>query len=490
MSLEGIEKREVPKKQVFGGSGVEIGSTGLRRYSGNIYEEFLSALQMPQCLKVYKEMSTNDATIGAILFIYEMMIRKTPWSIVAASESSTDKKIANFVKECKDDMSHSWEDFIAEVLSCFRYGWAWHEECYKKRSGYSRDPDRNSKFSDGKIGWAKIPGRSQDTWNSWVFDEKNNPDRLIGMEQVSYVFPKAVIIPWEKSLLFRTTGERGNPEGFSLLRRAYRSWYFKKFIEEIEGIGIERDLAGLPVLTTPLGIDIWNPNKPEAVALKAALEKMVSNVRRDKNEGIILPFDYKFELIGRSGTGRSFDTSKVINRWDQRIAITMLADILMLGTEKTGSFALANIKKSLLAAALEAQTANIANVINKYAIPRLVRLNAFHGYSDFPKIVPGEIEAPDMVQLAEAMSRLTDIGFNFLDDKVARYIFSALGVPTPDGKLFEKPEDKAKTQDKTDALRRFKEHQTDDKGEFNNTYESAGMKKFLHRLFMESKDGS
>ena len=51
----------------------------------------------------------------------------------------------------------------------------------------------------------------------------------------------------EKCLLFRTQTHKNNPEGRSILRNAYRSWYFKKRIEEIEGVGIERDLAGIPI---------------------------------------------------------------------------------------------------------------------------------------------------------------------------------------------------------------------------------------------------
>jgi len=33
------------------------------------------------------------------------------------------------------------------------------------------------------------------------------------------------------------------------------------------------------------------------------------------------------------------------------------------------------------------------------------------------------------------------------------------------------------------------EHETDDKGEFNATYEEAGMKKFLKKLFKRQKAG-
>jgi hypothetical protein len=60
-----------------------------------------------------------------------------------------------------------------------------------------------------------------------------------------------VFIPIEKMLLFRTTVQRNNPEGRSMLRTAYRPWRNKKRIEEIEGVGIERDLAGLPMARIP-----------------------------------------------------------------------------------------------------------------------------------------------------------------------------------------------------------------------------------------------
>jgi hypothetical protein len=43
---------------------------------------------------------------------------------------------------------------------------------------------------------------------------------------------QTTVIPIEKSLLFRTSIAKGNPEGVSLLRTAYRSWYFKKRLEE------------------------------------------------------------------------------------------------------------------------------------------------------------------------------------------------------------------------------------------------------------------
>ena len=41
---------------------------------------------------------------------------------------------------------------------------------------------------------------------------------------------------------------------------------------------------------------------------------------------------------------RQFDTNAIINRYDTKIAMTVLADFLMLGHNKVGSFALSSDK--------------------------------------------------------------------------------------------------------------------------------------------------
>lgn len=478
--IEDLEKSE--KRTTF---YPQIGSIGLERYGGYIMEEFLTNLRMPSCLKVYREMASNDATIGAMLFLFESMIRKLPFNVEAGGEKRVDIKMAEHVKQCMNDMEHSWLDLIVEALSMFPYGWSWHELVYKKRT------TKNSNYPDGRIGWAKIPIRSQNSWNRWIYDE-TDPDKLIGMEQMSANVNKLVVIPYEKSLLFRTRIYRNSPEGVSMLRNAYRAWFFKKKIEELEGIGIERDLAGLPVLTPPEGVDIWDKDNPDAVALKAHLEKLVSNIRRDKSEGVLKPFGYELTLMS-SSSNRQFDTNAIINRYDQRIAMTLLADLILIGSEKTGSFALVKEKKNLLAAALEAVADNILNTINTIAIPKLIKLNTFSGYENFPKVIRGELETPDMNKLADSMEKFSKLGMGFFpDEKTERYLRECLGLPEMSEETKKKLEAEKKKQEKElikpeetkDGLppRKTAEHTTDDKDEFNDTYEESGLKKLLHKL--------
>src|SRR3954454_18262309 len=113
----------------------ELGVTGLKRTSGYIDEEFLPALRGRKAVRVYREMSCNDSMVGALLFTIDKLVREVDWKVVRADQSTEQVNAQEFLKSCKDDMSHSWDDFIGEVLSMMIYGWSWHEIVYKRRIG-------------------------------------------------------------------------------------------------------------------------------------------------------------------------------------------------------------------------------------------------------------------------------------------------------------------------------------------------------------------
>ena len=389
----------------------EYGKTGLFRFdTGWIYEEFLRELQGRKGIEVYKEMSENDDIIGAILFATEMLMRQSEWNIQEAGTTQQDLDAAEFVRTCMDDMEETWSEFISEVLSFLTYGWSYHEIVYKRRMGRSKNPETNSKYTDGLIGWRKLPIRSQDTLWEWKYDEKDN---LIGLVQCAPPLYEQVFIPIEKALHFKTKSRKGNPEGRSVLRNCYRNWYFKRRIQEIEGIGIERDLAGLPVLEAPEGI--------------------VRSVRRDEREGIVLGNGWKFSLTSTGGR-RQFDTNQIIERYDTRMAMTVLADFVLLGHQAVGSFALSSDKTELFGVALGAFLDLICEVFNNQAIPRLIDINGEHfaGITDYPILTHGDIETQDLGQLGEFVSKMVGIGAITPDESMEDYLRLAADLPERD----------------------------------------------------------
>lgn len=409
----------------------QLGSSGLNRQAGLVYEEFLPVLRWPQAGRVYKEMADNDPVIGSILYLAEMLIRGSEWSVEPAGDSDEDKANATFLEECMNDMETSWAEVISEIMSMLTYGFSFHEILYKVRRGPLETSRKyKSKFSDGKIGWRGMPVRAQNSLHEWEFDDEGYVTAFIQQAPPNY---NIIRIPMTKGLLFRTRVSRDNPEGKSLLRNAYRPWFFKKHFEEIEGIGIERDLAGFPILTAPEGIDLWNPEDTAMVKLKQDAESLVSSVRRDSEEGVLLPFGWKLELL-TSGSSRQIDIGATIERYDNRIAITLLSDIVLIGSKSTGSFALTDTKQSILSAALQAQLHNIADVFNSQAVPQLFLANGMN-MPNLPKIVPGNIQNPTLKEVA---LMLRAMNMNISGDKeLQNYLRHILNMPQLDDTTFE-----------------------------------------------------
>lgn len=398
----------------------EIGRVGQRRYGGIFYEEFLSELRGRKGAEVFTEMSNNDETIGAILFAIEMLVRQASWNVEPGGSTAKDREAAEFVKSCMDDMQQTWIDTISEILSFLTYGWSFHEIVYKRRMGRTKDNRTSSKYDDGLIGWMKLPIRSQETLYQWEYDDQDN---LIGMTQMPPPDFGLITIPMNKAMLFRTRSRKDNPEGRSILRTAYRSWYFKRRIQEIEGIGIERDLAGLPVITTPEGMDIWDKDDEDMNAIRAGLEAMVKNIRRDSTEGLVLPFGYTFELTSTGGS-RQFDTNSIIARYDTKISQTVLADFIQLGHESVGSFALSSDKTNLFSMAICAFLDIICQTFNSQGIPALIDINGdrFAGVTDYPRLTHGDIEDVDLATMATFIKDMTSIGVIIPDESLEDYV--------------------------------------------------------------------
>lgn len=428
--------------QKVSASFTEYGIGGFEFSGDFVKTDFLPQLQWPYAGKVYEEMSSNDPTIGAVLFMAKQLVRRSKWFVLSGSDPR-ELEAKAFVESCMMDMEQSWNEFIGEVLSMMVYGWSYHEVVYKIRKGAHPNRMYRSTFNDGKIGWRKLASRGQNTCYGWDIDQ--NTGEILALKQQAAPDYRIRIIPESKALHFKTENNYGDPYGRSLLRNTYRPWFFKKRIEEIEGIGIERDLAGLPVLIPPPGIDIWDADNRDMVTMRFASEKLVKSIRRDQSEGVVIPNGWELKLLS-TGSRRQFDTNMILNRYDQRIAITLLADIVMLGADKVGSFALADVKKSLLSAALETLLDSIADTINRQELPRLLELNGFVGLQNPPRLSPEEVETPDLNEISQLLRAMGDVGMVVNDPAIEEYLRRIASMPQSDEDVLALKKETYKTQ--------------------------------------------
>jgi len=413
---------------------VEMGRTGLTRFGGYISEEWLSELQGSKGTVVYRRMSDGDAIVGGYMFAIQQLAKSVPWFAVPGDSSEKGLESAKYLESCIYDMSTPWPSTLDEILSMLSFGWSNMEKVFKIRRGpKQKDPRFHSQYNDGRIGWAKWAPRAQESLNEWIYDDDS--DELLGMSQIPAPDYQERRIPIGKSIHFVTTSAKGNPEGRSLLRNAYRSWYMKTQVEDLEGIGIERDLAGYPTLYIPL--DVFKRETKGAVEAYNNFMDMIVNIRRDEAEGLLLPavFDqngnrmYEFKLLSSSGT-RQFDTTRVINRYETRIALTVMADFILLGQQKQGSYALSDTKSKMFYQSLMSLLDNIAETINTQAVPELFELNGWE-LDELPYLAHGKAEPVNLEALGNFLERLTNMGM-VLDDRLENHLRGIADLPLRD----------------------------------------------------------
>lgn len=418
----------------------EQGYTGLRICNDQIHEEARYALRWPEAVKTYTEMA-SDATIASALSLFEMMISRVKWTVLAPDGASEEtKKRAKFLNQCMGDMEHSWFTFIKEVTSCFTYGFSVHEKVYRKRFHKN-----GSRYNDGRIGWRKLPIRAQTTISGWKFSEDGR--ELLGIKQNMALMPDTgrfskeyhgseITIPRNKVLLFRTDVKRDNPEGNSPLKSVYVSYRYMQELKEQEAIGCSRDLAGLPTLYIPpryMSADA----SPEEASIYAHYKNVIRNIQNNEQAGLILPqmFDpesrqplFDFKLLGTTGS-KSYDINAIISRYVNEILQALFADVLKLGQSSVGSYSLADSKTSILAMAMEARLREIQDVLNNDLIVQTYRVNGWSTEEDLPYFQYGDLDEVDTEAFSKAIQRCAATATITRTPKNINRIHEVLGLP-------------------------------------------------------------
>lgn len=407
-------------------SAKSVGVSGVVQYGGIIWnQDYDRAWQGSERDKTITTM-LNDPIIGAVLFGIEMLVRRVDWTVTPADDSPAAAELADFIQTCLDDMAVHWPgDTLAQVLTFLGWGWSCLEITHKLRQGEDATPA--SRYSDGKIGWHRWALRPQPTRYGWEFAD----DDAVALIQLDPQTFKKLTIPLNKCLLFRYASRDNSPEGSTSLRVAYDAWYFKRQIQKIEAIGIERDLAGLPIMYIP-GVNIENQD-----AVYLAAQNVVTGIRNDSQSGAVIAGDrdengnrlQELTLLS-SGGQRSFDTDTVIKRYANEIVTTFLANVMRTGQDSTGSYALAQTQSGLFQQAIGAHLDTIGETIGEQAIMPLVRLNGFDDALT-PSLTHGDIESADLARLGTYLLNLANAGILADTPELRVFVHEVAGLPVP-----------------------------------------------------------
>ncbi len=340
-----------------------LGRSGLQHWAGYISEEFLTDLRGTRGYKVYDEMRRNEPMVVSMLNAIMLVFEGMDWNVVPENkQDGADKAAADFIDRARNRMKRPFEEVMSDVYTAFPFGWALLEINYK--------------YQEGKIWWADLPLRGQDSLLSWGISDNGDIESFTQLPAPKY---EQLTIPAAKFLLFRTTTEKNNPEGLSLLRGAYKPYFYKKVIEEIEAMGAERDLLGIPVMEVPFGA---TPDEIEEA------RKIIENIKNDDQAGIVETAigpnpeqRFKFRLqTGQGSSGRVSFTDRLVQRYSTEIVMVCLASFLRLGAAGGGGgYNLSSDQRDMFQVALRGWLRKITNVWNHDAIPRLLAMNGMTG---------------------------------------------------------------------------------------------------------------
>jgi hypothetical protein len=417
----------------------EIGGTGLKGaepYGGFLWEDYLPQLRGWQAARIYREMADSDPMCGAVLYALEMLMRSVNWRVEPVDQRPESIVAAERMEAgLFQDMSHTFGQLIDEATSMLTYGYAPHEIIWKRCAGETDDPETSSQFSDGMLMPASIPIRAQDTIWRWIFDNDGH-GRVIGLEQWRMGVAN-VVIPIQKLLLFRTVSRKNNPEGRSILRNAYKTYLRKDVIEQSEGRLAVRS-AGIVDMRIPSKFMEAAAGSDEA-KIYTMYKAIADKLAQDRSGSVVLPsdkddkgnalYDMKYLVADARQVG---DMSPIVDRMDTRIAMSVLADFLMLGTKSVGSFALGQSKITLFGTACEGFLASIEEIVNRVLLGKIWKLNALDPTTR-PKVKAGSVQEVDLQQLGDFLSKLSGAGaviFPSVDGRLEGHLLSLAKLPT------------------------------------------------------------
>lgn len=394
----------------------ELGYASPSPFTGWLREERVPELMGKIGLRTYYDMKRADGTVRGALRLIKTPILAARWFVEPETDSAVDKNIAKFVEEnLFDELSVPWTRVVEDSLLMCEYGFMPFELVW------------SDTISPGKLKLSKIAPRHPMDIMEWLWDRNGGVNGLI-MEPSNYgpdsgfqgapldIFAnQPLYIPIEKMVIFTLEQEAGDLRGISILRSAYKHYYYKDTLYKIDAIQKERHGIGIPVIKLPPGFTTED---------KRLADELGRNLRTNERAHIVVPSNW--EIIFAEIKGQPVDCMISIQHHDMKIKSNILAPFMDES----------NVKPDSLDVYFKS-TRYIANTIcdtfNHFVIPKIVAANFARGNA--PKLRVRRIgEWEDMRTMSFAVRNFVGAGIIEPDDPLEKFIRSELDLPPADPK--------------------------------------------------------
>jgi hypothetical protein len=403
----------------------EIGTAIPSPFTAWARQEYNQELLGLNGLRMYDKMRRNDGTVRGTLRLVKTPVLAANWFVEPASDKPLDKKKAEFVwKNLTEWMCIDWSQFLTESLLMLDFGFYMFEKVFAHGEDVTGSPEAR-----GKIVWHKFAPRHPMDIKEIYFENNGEPDRfcfysqaLLNPSMYGGVWTAGVATPmdtelsYRKMLVFSFDKEGGNVEGISVLRSAYKHWYYKDNLYKIDAIQKERHGIGVPIIKLPQGFN--NDDKNLA-------NELGRNLRTNERAHVVLP--PMWDLVFAKLEGQPVDALASAKHHDDQIRANVLAPFLDSASTTKEEDQAMFLKATRFIADI------VIGEINKRAIPELIDMNWTKSPNGYPKLRARRIgEQADWRTESFALRNYVGAGIVRPDDNLEAHIRDEMGLPPAD----------------------------------------------------------
>jgi hypothetical protein len=400
----------------------EIGATGQATWGGYPRDEYNVKLQGHEGLRLYDQMRRSDGQVRQSLQLIKTPVIAGRWYVQPASTSDEDREVADFVWKCFTEyMTISFKQLLKESLTALDFGhWVW-EIVYEPR------------IVDGtpRIVWKKFAPRHPMDILEWQYDRNGGPKAVTMNKEMGNSRTSEVRIPIDKLVVITWDREGGNLQGTSILRGAYKHWYFKDNLYKIDAIQKERHGIGVPIIKLP-------PNFSRTDAELA--DQIGRNLRVNEKAHVVLPPLWELEFAKLEG--QPVDAVTSIEHHNRMILANVLGEFTQ-GQGDTAVFYELFLKSARFVGDV------IADSFNQYAVRQLVDYN--YSGVDYPTLMVRRIgETTDQRTMSFALRNYVGADLIRADQGMEDWIRTEMDLPRYDESTDRKLEEIERQQEQAE----------------------------------------
>jgi hypothetical protein len=373
-----------------------------------------------QALRTYTAMVRDDVSVRISLRAGKAPVLGADWYIDPFSSDEQDMVIAEFVDfNLFGGMTTPWTKTLEQILKMFEYGFSCFEPVWELREWA---PRKNATGANRKqyTMLRKMAVRPASTISKFNYDDNGGPVSVDHKALDADGQTKDVTIPIEKLIIFTFDQDGGNLQGNSILRSAYRNWYYKDHLYKIDGIQKERHGIGVPDIELQPG---YNEND------KTFAHELGRNLRTNERAYIVRTTNMKVSFAELKGN--LVEPLRSAEHHDTMIMKNIMVQFLNMGTGVeggSGGRATGATSMDMFLKSMRHIADSICDSINLYLIPNLVAYN--FPTDRFPQLRVRNVgETKDLQMWSAAMRNLINADAIQVDDETEQWIRQQMDMP-------------------------------------------------------------